>query len=59
MKLAIIGAGRIGLAIYKLLKSVDYAPYDNFNIKMCDTRVAAETHGATSVSYTHLRAHET
>ena len=47
MKLAIIGAGRIGLAIYKLLKSVDYAPYDNFNIKICDTRVAAETHGAT------------
>ena len=37
MKLAIIGAGRIGLAIYKLLKSVDYAPYDNFNIKISDT----------------------
>ena len=47
MKLAIIGAGRIGLAIYKLLKSIDYAPYDNFNIKICETRVAAETHGAT------------
>ena len=48
MKLAIIGAGRIGLAVYKLLKSIDYAPYDDFHIKIGDTRVAAETYGATS-----------
>jgi len=38
--LAIIGAGRIGLAVEKLLK-------DDFEIKMCDTRVAAETYGTT------------
>ena len=40
MILAIIGAGRIGLAVEKLLK-------DDFEIKICDTRVAAETYGAT------------
>ncbi len=40
MILAIIGAGRIGLAVEKLLK-------DDFEIKMCDTRVAAETYGTT------------
>ena len=38
MILAIIGAGRIGLAVEKLLK-------DDFEIRMCDTRVAAETYG--------------
>ena len=38
MILAIIGAGRIGLAVEKLLR-------DDFEIKMCDTRVAAETYG--------------
>ena len=38
MILAIIGAGRIGLAVEKLLK-------DDFEIKMCDTRVAGETYG--------------
>ena len=38
MILAIIGAGRIGLAVEKLLR-------DDFEIRMCDTRVAAETYG--------------
>ena len=39
MKLAIIGAGRIGLAVYKLLKTGEYAPYDDFNIKIGDNIV--------------------
>ena len=38
MRLAIIGAGRIGLAINDLLE-------DDFDIKLCDSRVAAETYG--------------
>ena len=38
MILAIIGAGRIGLAINDLLE-------DDFDIKLCDSRVAAETYG--------------
>jgi len=42
--LAIIGAGRIGLAVKKLLK-------DDFEIKICDTRVAAETAGISGIDW--------
>jgi len=44
MILAIIGAGRIGLAVKKLLK-------DNFKIKICDTKVAAETAGISGIDF--------
>jgi len=44
MILAIIGAGRIGLAVKKLLK-------DDFDIKIGDTRVAAETHGISGIDF--------
>ena len=44
MRLVIIGAGRIGLAVKKLLK-------DDFDIKMGDTRVAAETHGISGIDF--------
>ncbi len=44
MILAIIGAGRIGLAVEKLLK-------DDFEIKICDTKVAAETAGISGIDF--------
>ena len=44
MRLVIIGAGRIGLAVKKLLK-------DDFDIKIGDTRVAAETHGISGIDF--------
>jgi lactate dehydrogenase-like 2-hydroxyacid dehydrogenase len=44
MKLVIIGAGRIGLAVKKLLK-------DDFEIKICDTRVADETAGISGIDF--------
>ena len=44
MRLVIIGAGRIGLAVRKLLK-------DDFDIKIGDTRVAAETHGISGIDF--------
>tara|TARA_B110000196_G_scaffold240532_1_gene209029 strand:- start:60 stop:1106 length:1047 start_codon:yes stop_codon:yes gene_type:complete len=42
--LAIIGAGRIGLAVKQLLK-------DDFEIKICDTRVAGETAGISGIDF--------
>ena len=44
MRLVIIGAGRIGLAVKKLLK-------DDFVIKIGDTRVAADTHGISGIDF--------
>ena len=44
MILAIIGAGRIGLAVKQLLN-------DDFEIKICDTRVAADTAGISGIDW--------
>ena len=44
MILAIIGAGRIGLAVKQLLQ-------DDFEIKICDTRVAADTAGISGIDW--------
>jgi len=44
MRLAIIGAGRIGLAVKQLLQ-------DDFEIQICDTRVAADTAGISGIDW--------